>query len=55
MRAGDTPDPWVQPTGGHDAYQIGDRVTFNGQVWESLHNANVWSPTANPSGWTLVT
>ena len=45
---------WVQPTGGHDAYNIGDRVCFEDQVWESTINANVWSPTAYPQGWSLV-
>lgn len=45
---------WVQPTGAHDAYNTGDRVTFNGQVYESLSNANVWSPTAYPQGWKLI-
>ena len=52
--AGPTPDPWVQPTGGHDAYNTGDRVTFEGQTWESTIDANVWSVTAYPQGWTLV-
>jgi len=42
---------WVQPTGAHDAYQIGDKVTFNGHLWESKINANVWSPTVYPAGW----
>ena len=42
---------FVQPTGAHDAYQIGDKVTFNGSTYESLINANVWSPTAYPAGW----
>ena len=37
---------WVQPTGAHDAYQKGDRVTHNGQVWESLIDANVREPGA---------
>jgi hypothetical protein len=46
---------WVQPTGGHDAYNIGDRVLFGGLTYESLINANVWSPTAYPAGWTVVT
>ncbi len=37
--------PWVQPTGAHDSYQLGDRVTHNGQTWESTHNgANSWEP-----------
>lgn len=45
---------WEQPTGAHDAYQIGDRVMFNGHVYESLINANVWSPTGYPAGWKLI-
>jgi hypothetical protein len=43
---------WVQPTGAHDAYNIGDKVLFNGHLWESKINANVWSPTVYPAGWT---
>jgi hypothetical protein len=35
---------WVQPTGAHDAYQIGDRVTHNDKTWESTHADNVWEP-----------
>jgi hypothetical protein len=35
---------WVQPTGGHDAYNLGDRVSHNGQSWESTVAANVWEP-----------
>lgn len=45
---------WKQPAGAHDAYQIGDRVYFptaNDLLYESKINANVWSPTAYPSGW----
>jgi len=42
---------WVQPTGVHDAYNIGDKVTFNGLHYVSLINANVYSPTAYPAGW----
>lgn len=45
---------WVQPTGAQDAYNIGDRVIFEGAVWESVINANVWSPTVYPAGWTRV-
>ena len=50
----ETPAEWVQPTGGHDAYNIGDRVTFEGNIYESLIDANVWSPTAYPQGWHLI-
>ena len=51
-----TPDipVWVQPTGAHDAYNIGNKVRFDGKVYESIVNANVWSPTAYPQGWRLV-
>ena len=45
---------FVQPTGVHDAYQTGDRVTFEGKVYESAIDGNVWSPTENPAGWKLV-
>ena len=45
---------WKQPTGAHDAYQIGDIVSFNGQNYESVINANVWSPTAYPQGWKTI-
>lgn len=46
--------PWVRPTGAHDAYQTGDRVTPEGQVYESLIDANTWSPTEYPAGWAAA-
>ena len=30
---GETVPAFVQPTGAHDAYQTGDRVTYNGQIY----------------------
>lgn len=45
---------WGQPTGGHDAYNIDDKVLFNGNKYESLIDANVWSPTAYPAGWKQI-
>ena len=42
---------WVQPTGAHDAYMKGEKVKFNGNTYESLINANTYSPTAYPAGW----
>ena len=45
---------WVQPTGAHDAYNTGDRVAFEGNVYESLIDANTWSPTDYPAGWERV-
>ena len=43
--------PYKQPTGAHDAYNAGDRMKFNGDVYESTINGNVWSPDAYPQGW----
>ena len=51
---GDTYPEWVQPTGAHDAYNTGDRVTYNGKVYESTMDGNVWSPSAYPQGWEAV-
>ena len=48
---GDTYPEWVQPTGAHDAYNTGDRVTYNGRVYESTMDGNTWSPDAYPQGW----
>lgn len=45
---------WVQPTGAHDAYNTGDKVYFEGSVYESLINGNTWSPTGYPAGWKKV-
>lgn len=45
---------WVQPSGAHDAYTVGDRVSFEGSVYESTINGNVWSPASNPQGWKVV-
>jgi hypothetical protein len=45
---------WKQPTGGHDAYNTGDLVLFQGQVYESTIDGNVWSPVDYPAGWRLI-
>lgn len=42
---------WVQPTGGHDAYNIGDCITYKGTKYESVIKSNVWSPETYPAGW----
>jgi hypothetical protein len=54
VNQGETYPQWVQPVGSHDAYNIGDRVTFEGSNYESLINGNVWSPTAYPQGWQQI-
>lgn len=45
---------WVQPAGAHDAYNTGDRVTYNGKIYESTVDGNTWSPNSYPQGWTEV-
>ena len=49
----DAPE-YVQPTGAHDAYRAGDRVTFQGRVYEAVINAVTWSPLAYPQAWKEV-
>lgn len=48
----DGPAPWTQPTGAHDAYALGARVTHAGHTWESTAPDNVWEPGVY--GWTQV-
>jgi hypothetical protein len=42
---------WVQPTGASDAYNTGDKVTYNGEHYISLIDNNVWPPDTYPAGW----
>lgn len=49
-----TPLPWEQPDS-TNPYMTGDRVTYNGKVYESLIDNNVWSPDAYPDGWKEIT
>lgn len=54
------PQPWVAPTGSHDAHPAGAEVTHNGaevthngRTWENSHgDGNVWEPGVY--GWTDV-
>lgn len=43
---------WVQPTGAHDAYAQGAKVSHNGKKWTSYVTNNVWEPGVY--GWTEV-
>lgn len=50
-------DEWpgfVQPTGAHDAYQVGDHITWNGMHYECTYAGCVWDPDTYPAGWRLV-
>lgn len=42
---------WVQPLGATDAYKKGDIVSYNGKLYRSTIDGNVWSPEAYPAGW----
>ena len=44
---------WVQPTGAHDAYAKGDKVTYKGKRYMSLIDGNAYSPDAYPAGWEM--
>lgn len=45
---------YVQPTGAHDAYNTGDKITFNGKKYTCKMNGCVWSPDVYPSAWELI-
>ena len=36
-------------------YMKGDRVLFNGKIYESVIDNNIWSPTDYPAGWKEIT
>lgn len=42
---------WIQPTGAHNAYAKGDKVSHNGKHWISTANPNTWEPGVY--GWTV--
>lgn len=68
LNAGDTVLPWEpytegnpspspeykQPSGAHDAYNTGDKVTFKGKKYECIKDNCVWDPEIYPDGWKLV-
>lgn len=50
---GETIPEWVQPDS-TNAYMTGDKVRYNGVVYESTIDNNIWSPEAYPAGWKVV-
>lgn len=52
-----TPEPsdewpeFVQPTGAHDAYNTGDKVTYKSRHYVCQMDGCVWSPAVLPSAW----
>ena len=45
---------YVKPTGAHDAYKIGDKITYNGKHDECIFDGCVWNPDEYPAGWKEV-
>lgn len=45
---------YKQPTGAHDAYHIGDKITYNGKKYICKMNGCVWAPDVYPAGWEEV-
>ena len=48
---------YVQPTGSHDAYHTGDKVTYNGEHYICIAPdgvAVVWAPDVYPAYWEKV-
>lgn len=43
-----------QPTGAHDAYQKGNKVRFEGKIYECKGDNIVHSPGEYPDGWNLI-
>ena len=46
---------WSQPVGTSDAYMTGDIVSYEGVLYISTIDNNVWSPVAYPAGWEVYT
>lgn len=47
-------DEWPeykQPTGAHDAYHVGDRITYKGRRYTCVYDGCVWAPDTYPQGW----
>ena len=44
---------WAQPTGAHDAYNTGDKVSYNGKRYVCTIDANTYAPDVY--GWESVT
>lgn len=47
-------DEWPeykQPTGAHDAYRVGDKITYNRKHYTCVMDGCVWPPDTYPQGW----
>lgn len=51
--SGETILDWVQPDS-TNPYMIGDKVRFEGAVYECVIDNNIWNPVNYPTGWKLI-
>lgn len=42
---------FIQPTGAHDCYNMGDKIFYNGKKYICKIDGCVWSPDAYPAAW----
>ena len=45
---------YIQPTGSHDAYNTGDKITYNSKKYVCKMDGCVWNPDTYPAGWEEV-
>ena len=45
---------YVQPLGSHDAYNTGDKISYNGKNYECVIDNCVWNPTTYPAAWQEI-
>lgn len=50
---GETILDWQQPDS-TNPYMTGDKVKFEGKIYESIINNNTWSPEDYPAGWKEI-
>lgn len=43
---------WVRPSGAHDAYNTGDKVTHNGKQYTSQIDGNTTEPGTDERWWS---
>nr|DAN55245.1 MAG TPA: ChiA1-BD-binding domain protein [Caudoviricetes sp.] len=46
---------FVQPTGAHNAYNVSDKIIYNGKKYICKMDGCVWSPDTYPAAWEEVT
>lgn len=52
-----TPEEWpeyIQPASAHDAYHVGDKVTYQDKHYICKMDGCVWPPDVYPAGWEEV-